>query len=482
MSVARFTFDDLLHATSGRVLVPVANSTRPFELVSDSRAIPPQGWFLPLSGERFDGHDYLAVAAQAGAAGAFIAESRIALATGLPPTFGLIAVADPLSAYLALAGDYRNRLGTGLTTLALTGSSGKTTVKEMLAHTLGPLMPTQATAKNFNNEIGVCQTLLATTPQTRLLIVEMGMRGLGQIRPLTRAVSPDIALVLNIGTAHLGLLGSREAIAQAKCEIFEGLAPEGLAVIHGDDPLLAEAARRVWPGRLETFSLSEAQHITPMAHGGVVFTYRGYRFALAESGTHRILNALAVLKIGEALGVAPETLAPALETFRSPQGRGEQSALVGLDDVWLVNDAYNANPDSMRASLAAYLQTAQHDTRRHVLVLGAMKELGAQAEALHHALGVWLAGYEGIDLLVCVGQEAAWLAQGAQDARASFPVVHLPPEPPAPEALRAVLIDHHIALHHLSLFLKGSRACQLETLIAALSPVPHALPQEPARP
>ncbi|MBK8189914.1 MAG: UDP-N-acetylmuramoyl-tripeptide--D-alanyl-D-alanine ligase [Vampirovibrionales bacterium] len=479
MSTARFSAQELLRATSGRALRPLPPEGA-FSLTSDSRAIAPQSWFVPLAGERFDGHDFLADAARLGAAGAFISEARASVADSLPESLALIAVPDPLMAYLDAAAAYRRRLGDGLTALALTGSSGKTTVKEMLAAAFAPLMPTQATARNFNNEIGVCQTLLATEAHTRLLIVEMGMRGLNQIRPLSCATQPDIALVTNIGPAHLGMLGSMAAIAQAKCEIFEGLKPDGLAIVHGDDSLLRHQAARVWKGRLEAFSLQDACDRSVSADGGQSFIWDGCRITLGEAGDHRILNALAVLTVGRAMGYQPSALQPALQAFRAPDGRGGRQAIAGLTNAWVVNDAYNANPASMCAGLQAFLQTPVPAGMRRALALGAMKELGPEARALHEALGVWLAEAPGIDLLMTFGEEAAWTASAAQAAGASFPIRHTAQEPPPADALARGLRECGIALRDVSIFLKGSRACRLETLIDGLCADAAVPCEEPA--
>jgi UDP-N-acetylmuramoyl-tripeptide--D-alanyl-D-alanine ligase len=478
MSPPAFTYAELLETTGGTT----AGVLRPFErarLWTDTRTLAAGDFFLPLSGERFDGHDYLEPAIAAGATGAFVQRDKRAAHPEWEKLPNLIAVDSPVDAYLALAGRHRQAIDPLV--IAVTGSSGKTTTKEMLYAVFSPLRKTMKTERNFNNEVGVSQTLLSLTPDTEALIVEMGMRGLRQIAPLARAARPDAALVINVGPAHIGLLGSLENIAEAKLEIAEGLDPEtGVLVINGDDPHLSALAPQRWTGRLESYRLADAEGIAPFAEGegknaveGVRFRYRDCPIRLPVPGLHMVSNALGVLKLGESLGFPPEDLARGLSAFSPPDGRGERRPLKGFPGVQVVNDAYNANPDSAKASLQAFLQTftvpgARRDAKP-VLVLGGMKELGDFSEEYHRALGRWLAEQPGIAALFTVGEEAGWLAEAARPT-ADYPVFHAADV----EAVATRLLAEEVPLKDTVLYLKGSRAYRLEELPDCLTRMAQA--------
>jgi UDP-N-acetylmuramoyl-tripeptide--D-alanyl-D-alanine ligase len=352
--------------------------------------------------------------------------------------------------------------------IAVTGSSGKTTTKEMLYAALSPLKKTMKTEKNFNNEVGVSQTLLALQPDTEILIVEMGMRGLRQICLLSEAARPDVAMINNIGPAHIGLLGSLEAIAHAKLEIAEGLNPDqGLLVINQDTPHLSALAPTLWTGKIVSYSLSEAQNVQPVLESGEEgsrFTYAGATVTLSVPGEHMVSNALGVLKVGEALGFSAQALASGLSQFRPEKGRWERVALQGYRDVWVIDDAYNANPDSAKASLKAFLSTVKAG-KQHFLVIGGMKELGDFSRNYHEELGLWLAGQPHIDALFTLGEEGQWLADAA--ANATFPVRHAQD---VPHLIRQ-LSEGSFTLENTVLYLKGSRAYKLDEIPAGLEQV-----------
>ncbi len=476
MTTARFTFDELLTATGGH---PAGKRT-PFEparISTDSRTLRPGSgdFFLPIAGENFDGHAYLAAVFDQGAAGAFAQKDRLAKNPDWANLPNLIVVDDTTQAYLAVARHHRRRMKARI--VALTGSSGKTTTKEMLFRAFSEAARTQCTQKNFNNEIGVSQTLLSLQPDTDILIVEMGMRGLGEIGLLSRCAEPDLALVINVGPAHIGRLGSLENIAQAKCEIFEGLNPDtGIGLVNGDDALLLDTARRVWhrqgmKGELDTYSLKEARNISTTPTGGMRFEYGKQAVELALPGEHMVSNALAVLKTGELLGLATDKLAQGLCAFQPAEGRWHREPLTGFENVWIIDDAYNANPASMKASLAAFLGQDAAGLKRF-LVIGGMKELGDDAPEYHKALGEWLGTLGGIDGLFTVGEEGPWIAEAARE-KADFPVVHLAGSDD--HALNAQSLIESLQrlncpLKDALLFLKGSRAYRLEKLAEGLRP------------
>jgi UDP-N-acetylmuramoyl-tripeptide--D-alanyl-D-alanine ligase len=463
--VSYFNYQELLAASQG-LAITAESAFNQARLWTDTRSIQPGDFFLPLSGEHFDGHDYLEKAFEAGAVGAFVQQDKVAQNPQWQQLPNLIVVASPVLAYLAMARHHREKINPLV--IAVTGSSGKTTTKEMLYAALSPLKKTMKTEKNFNNEVGVSQTLLALQPDTEILIVEMGMRGLRQICLLSEAARPDVAMINNIGPAHIGLLGSLEAIAHAKLEIAEGLNPDqGLLVINQDTPHLSALAPTLWTGKIVSYSLSEAQNVQPVLESGEEgsrFTYAGATVTLSVPGEHMVSNALGVLKVGEALGFSAQALASGLSQFRPEKGRWERVALQGYRDVWVIDDAYNANPDSAKASLKAFLSTVKAG-KQHFLVIGGMKELGDFSRNYHEELGLWLAGQPHIDALFTLGEEGQWLADAA--ANATFPVRHAQD---VPHLIRQ-LSEGSFTLENTVLYLKGSRAYKLDEIPAGLEQV-----------
>jgi UDP-N-acetylmuramoyl-tripeptide--D-alanyl-D-alanine ligase len=460
--VSHFTYPEFLENSHGQAFSP-AKAFEKARLWTDTRSLREGDFFLPLSGEHFDGHDYLEQAFAAGAIGAFVKQEKAETHPEWKKLPNLIAVEEPVLAYLAMARYHRQKINPLV--IAVTGSSGKTTTKEMLAAAFSPLKKTVKTEKNFNNEVGVSQTLLALPPGTEILVVEMGMRGLRQISILSEAALPDAALVVNVGPAHIGLLGSLENIAKAKLEIAEGMDPQaGILVINGDNPQLRRLAPQQWTGRLTQYHLSDAQQVTPFVEGdteGVCFVYKGQPVRLSVPGEHMVSNALGVLALGEALGFAVEDLARGLSAFVPEKGRWERQALFDgklFKNVWIINDAYNANPDSANASLKAFLATVRPDMK-HILVLGGMKELGDFSEGYHRELGQWLAAQSAVDALFTIGEEGAWLADAAR-LGASYPVHHTPDV----ETTARYILERFPGLENAVLYLKGSRAYKLDDL------------------
>ncbi|MEB3286703.1 MAG: UDP-N-acetylmuramoyl-tripeptide--D-alanyl-D-alanine ligase [Vampirovibrionales bacterium] len=482
---ASFKFEQMLEATKGTVLTPMTVlPEEKFEISTDTRTIGKGQWFLPLSGPNFDGHHFLKQAIEQGANGAFVSQASWEESRqewqGLP---NLIAVASPLKAYLDLAKWHRLHVNPKLKVLALTGSSGKTTTKEMLFAAFSGIRETQKTLKNFNNEVGVSQTLLAIAPETELAIVEMGMRGLHQIDILSDTALPDLAIINNVGPAHIELLGSLENVAKAKLEIAVGLNPtSGVLLTNGDDPLLNAMAPEIWqPPDLkqwQTFSLKAAANIAPTQEGGVSFDYvpktgHAYRVCLPVPGRHNVQNALAVLKAGEILGLPLEEMIAGLACFQPEGGRWQKQAISGYDNLWVINDAYNANPDSTRASLETFFEVPFAGLSR-VLVLGGMKELGDFSAQYHQALATLLARLQQeapcpLDTLIGVGDEM-------QAVLSAFSAVM--PKKRQPELyhvsngteLLPLIKTQGLPLSSALYFLKGSRFYQLEAFLTALTP------------
>lgn len=453
---AQFTLSELLKVTQGKLIGP-QQTVDAFTLNTDTRTIQAGQWFIPLVGANFDGHAYVAEASAKAIAGALVNESLVSQHPDWQAFPNIVAVPDTLQAYMALAQAHRRRVNPKLKVVGLTGSSGKTTTKDMLFAAFSGIQPTQKTQANFNNEIGVSQTLLALQPETEIAIVEMGMRGPHQIDILSLCAEPDVAVITNVGPAHIEMLGSLEAIAAAKLEIVDGL--KGELVVNGDDPQLNQWTPKRWSGLVKKFTLAEASAIQP-AGEGQTFKYQGQDVTLAVPGKHNIMNAMSVLKVGEALGLPLDKMIEGLARFQPEGGRWNKQPIEGLDNVFVINDAYNANPDSCRASLTAFFEWPTPGLRR-VLVLGGMKELGPFSEKYHRELGEWLTKAAALDMLITVGDEAQ-TTQAAIKAK-GFQSQH------CDTVEDALTIIRHQPLKDRIIFLKGSRAYGLEKIVSGLT-------------
>lgn len=355
------------------------------EVVIDSRRAGSGGLFVALPGEHVDGHDYASAAVAAGAVAVLGSRDIV----GVP----MIIVPDAELALGKLAHAVLALLPT-VTVIAITGSVGKTTTKDLLAAVLETQAATVAPVESFNNEIGLPLTVLKANEHTRYLVLEMGASGLGHLRYLTEIAQPDVALVLRVGVAHLGEFGGIEATSRAKAELIEALPADGVAVLNADDQRVL-AMREKAPGRVVLFAETDPEGVEVFAHdvamddlGRASFTARvnggEARVSLQLVGAHQISNALAVLAAGHVLGLPLAAMVDAL-SHATPRSRYRMEVTERPDGVTIVNDAYNANPDSMRAALKAL--AAMSRGRRSFAVLGEMLELGDGTIAEHDAVG-----------------------------------------------------------------------------------------------
>ena len=430
----RFTAEEIAACTGGAVVAQPETGVTATGMSWDSRTLGAGDLYVALPGERVDGHRFVAPALQAGAAAALVsAEPEQAWLEAARAHGGaIVRVPDTFAALPQLAATWRQRLQGSV--LALTGSSGKTTTKNLVHDVLSAHGTCIATMGNQNNELGVPATLLRADEDTRFLVVEMGMRGLHQLEELCVFVQPDMALVTNVGTSHMELLGSRENIARAKAEPLAALREGGVAFINASDEYavhLREFGNTARAGVEEVFFDGSgadpgayAQDMRPMVYasdievdgqGRPTFTLHTpageARCALQMRGLHNVHNAAAAAAVGWKVGMDVGAIVRALEGSQPVAGR--QRVLQTAEGVTVVDDAYNANPDSMRASLAMF--ASMDVPGRRIAVLGDMGELGDYTEEGHASMGAFAASLP-IAHLVCVGELSRTMAHAAREA------------------------------------------------------------------
>lgn len=448
----------------------------------DSRSVQPGGLFVAVPGEHVDGHEFARAAVDGGAAAALVEREDVDVAPA-------VRAADPVAALQALGAAVRDRVAEGTLVVGITGSSGKTSTKDLLAAVLETAGETVATAGSYNNELGLPLTLTRVTPTTRHLVLEMGARHLGNIRELCGLARPTVGVVLNVGSAHVGEFGSREAIAQTKGELVESLPAGGVAVLNADDPLVRAmaartAARVVLVGessdadvRAEDVRLDGAARATfDLVTGGARAQVR-----LRLHGEHHVANALSVAAVALEAGLSLDDVAAALSAA-GPRSRWRMEVVERPDGVTVVNDAYNANPESMRAGLKALVALARSGTgdraggRRTWAVLGEMLELGDSSRDEHDAVGR-LAVRLDVNRLVVVGEGARAMHLGAAlEGSWGNESAWVPDADAALALLRDELAPGDVVL------VKASRAAGLEKVAEALvSDVPSEQAAAPAR-
>jgi UDP-N-acetylmuramoyl-tripeptide--D-alanyl-D-alanine ligase len=355
--------------------------------------------FVALEGETFDGHNFVSQAIEQGAIAAITRKGTLPTAT-----FPRIEVADTLAAYQTLGQWWRSHCA--LPVVAITGSVGKTTTKEIVAAALAQFGSVLKTQANYNNEIGVPKTLLELTTEHDYAVVEMGMRGLEEIALLTQIAKPTVALITNVGTAHIGRLGSREAIAQAKSELLRELPTNGTAVLNHDDALLMSTAAKFWSRTQITYGL-EGGDVRGQIEGDAVIV-EGVRIPLPLPGRHNALNLLGAIASLKALGLDWQKLSEGF-TVSMPAGRSQIHRLPG--DILLLDETYNAGAEAMVAALQLL---ADQPGSRHIAVLGTMKELGVHSANLHRSIGETVARLKINALMILADpEEAVAMAEGA---------------------------------------------------------------------
>ncbi|GAB4210866.1 MAG: UDP-N-acetylmuramoyl-tripeptide--D-alanyl-D-alanine ligase [Synechococcales cyanobacterium] len=345
---------------------------------TDSRQMQPGSLFVALAGETFDGHRFIPQAMQRGAVGVITAQPD-----QTSGDYPYVQVSDTLVAYQALARRWRQQFRLPL--VGITGSAGKTSTKEMLAAALGRFGPVLKSQANHNNDIGVAHTLVHLGSQHQFAVVEMAMRGRGEIARLTEVAQPTHALITNVGTAHIGRLGSREAIAKAKCELLAGLSPEGVAILNGEDPRLLQTAATVWANQTLTYGLTQGEIRGEWDPEQQTVTVAGIPLPVPLPGRHQALNWMGVIATVQTLGLDLERLRDPIDLPAETAGRNRRFWCQGR---LILDESYNAAPEAMVAALHLLANTP---ATRRLAVLGPMRELGDFADEVYAHLASVLA-------------------------------------------------------------------------------------------
>lgn len=440
--------DGQIHASMKEVMVS--------GVTTDTRKIAKANLFVPLQGEKSNGHDHVQQAFEQGASASFWEHKQ----PDPPEGAALIFVDDSLKALQQLAKAYLNELDTKV--IGITGSNGKTTTKDLTASILGTKYRVHKTSGNYNNHIGLPLTVLSAPEDTEMLILEMGMSSRGEISLLSKIGQPDAAIITNIGESHLLDLGSREGIADAKMEIVEGLKPGGVLIYNGDEPLLINRVtdldiRKISFGR----SLTNAYYPLEIESGqnDMHFTIEKdghHEFLLPVLGTHNVLNSLAAIALSREFGVSFEEIAKGLRELKLTNMRMEVS--FGAKGEKIINDAYNASPTSMKAAIE--LVKAMTDATKKILVLGDMLELGPEEAAYHYKMGELIT--DEIDYVLAYGNLSANLAEGAMGNLGAGRVFHFNDKQALVQKLKELTEPHALVL------VKASRGMRLEEVVGAL--------------
>lgn len=433
----KFTLEELKKATNAEVN---GNVDGDFEISTDTRTIKKGDIYLPLKGTSFDGEAFCDKALKAGAVGCFYSKTEC-------PADLALKVPDTLTAYLQIANFARKKYAPKV--IGVTGSSGKTTTKEMIYSVASEKYKTHKTFSNHNNEIGFCQTVLSMPEDTQVLIIEMGMRGFGEIELIDKYAEPDYAVITNAGSAHIGRLGSLDNIAKAKCEITSHLKE---TLIANDNPRLKKFAN--FDGEKIFYSLNDVR-ILEKRSGYSKFVYKDMEYELNVEGEYNIENSLAAIEVGIKLGMTYDEIKKGLAKYHPIEKRWEEEDIKGFR---VINDSYNANPESMKASVSTFLELYKNP----VVILGNMGELGENEIEFHREVGKFIGNkFKGQKILfITVGNLAKFL--GDELLKYGFDVKQFKDNI---ETSRYILDNLH---EGITIFLKASRSMKFEEIIENL--------------
>lgn len=479
ITMALFSLDELREVISARVLAggEAGLAKRHVRGVSlDTRSLRQGDLFVAIRGDRFDGHEFVGSALSSGAIGAIVHDSYDVSTLGLKSSSKramriILGVRDPLYAYQQLATYHRGRFH--IPVVAVTGSNGKTTTKDMVASVMAHRWKILKTEGNLNNRIGVPQTLFRLNNRHQGAVVEMGVDNVGQTSRLCEIVRPTVGIITNIGPDHLEFFGTMDVSAQAKAELLDLLPADGTAILPADDAYFDYLAARA-RCRVVSFGLSpkanvRGMDIRPDGRDGTIFRLllpgkvRQTSVHIRVQGDHNVVNALAAAAVGMVLGLSGAAIAQGLSRFRPAAMRSQISVSHG---VKLIIDCYNANPASMKAAVQLLAQSGT--SKKRIAVLGDMLELGSHATQMHEEVGRFVAR-QGIDQLVACGPLGQSFAKGAIEAGVDpANIMKVPDARSAATAVKAIVKSGDVVL------IKASRGMKLELVVDALQGAPRA--------
>ncbi|TFG93528.1 MAG: UDP-N-acetylmuramoyl-tripeptide--D-alanyl-D-alanine ligase [Candidatus Atribacteria bacterium] len=410
---------ELIKAVSGKVIRGDQDCLIS-KISIDSRTLIPGDLFFAIIGPNFDGHDFIVEAFEKGAVGAVVCKDASTLQQNeqIDKNKIIIEVKNTLFALQDWSKHYKDKFNT--VNICVTGSNGKTTTKEIIAHILSQKFPLLKTSGNYNNEIGIPLTLLQLNKSHKLLVAEMGMRGLGEINALTNFIAPDLAVITNIGEAHIGLLGSKDNIFKAKSELLQSLEKDGIAIINRDDPYFLNTLEIVKNKKVYTFGIENKSDI--MACNIRLVSNKGMRFTLVIQngisreiyfpllGRHNIYNALAATAVAFVMGTELDLIERGLMSFKQLDLHMQLSNF--CQGIKILNDSYNASPLSVESALETLIEVAQNN--RKIAILGDMLELGEKSDFYHQEIGEKVAKLS-IDILITVGSGGKIIAQSSKE-------------------------------------------------------------------
>lgn len=441
---------------SGGLLAAGDPETPISRISTDSRTLRPGDFFIPLRGENFDGHKFVHQAVRQGAAGAMVEQNW---ESETPAGFALIRVPDTLVGYQTLAANYRRSLS--LKAIVITGSNGKTSTKDFVAATLARKFRVTKTEGNFNNHVGLPQTMLAANRGDEIAVWEIGMNHRGEIAALAKLAAPDIGIITNVGVAHIEFMGSREAIAVEKGALAEAIGPDGTVILNADDAFSEQIAQRtrarIVLAGIEKGSI-RATDVSQSATGSeftILEEAHRCRAQLPVPGVHMVQNAMLAVAAGRIFGLSIEECATGLASAPLTKARLQIREINGIQ---FIDDSYNANPDSMKAGLRTLIEL-EADGRR-IAVLGEMGELGEESERGHREVGEAAVAL-GVDELIAVGVGAP-IAAAAREAGLKKAIAVDSPE------AAAELLGKSAATGDLIL-VKGSRSARMERVLEAFA-------------
>ena len=460
-----FTIRQIIEATKGQLLAgsPINLDAEISGVSTDTRTINKGELFIPLVGEIFDGHYFVDKAIEKGASAVLIHRDDADFLPELFPAVAVIKVADTLKALQDLASFQRNRFNIPI--VAVTGSNGKTTTKDMIALVLSEKYKVLKTQGNFNNEIGLPLTLLGLEDSHEVAVVEMGMNHLGEIHRLAEIARPNIGVITNIGVSHIQNLGTKENILKAKMEIFDFFTSEDRAILNGDDEFLSKIAEE-FPYQVKYYGTSDissikAENIKLLGEQGISYNLNiggeTHPVEIPIPGKHNVYNSLAAAAVGSLMGIELDKIANALRSYRS--GKMRLNIFSTDSNIKVIDDVYNASPDSMKAAIEILKDLGEG---RKIAILGDMLELGDYSQKGHAEVGEAVA-HKGIDILITVGQESKFIGTGASSCGMDNQnIIHLESNKDVIEYLDTLIEQGDRIL------VKGSRGMKMEEIVEYL--------------